>query len=199
MRGNVALGAVLALAPLLACQSTPPAADAGCVDAGANSVCGGPVAFPVRFAGLVFPIVDDAGVPQPNVLDIFLAAPDLSAACGGNAAKLVPFTGIKIEVNGYFLPVDAGAYIAPTASVYEISWVPDAGVAGSTSLASSDNASVLLTDVNGQTKVAGYFSAEMALPQTGLVQLEGNFSAKSCEGLVAALCDSLTGGKSCQD
>lgn len=199
MRGKLLAGALLALAPLLACQSAQTVTDAGCIDAGANTVCGGPTAFPVRFAGLVFPIVNDGGIPQPNVLDVFLADHDLSGACGGDPTKLVPFTGVRIEVNGYFLAVDAGTYTAPTASVYEISWVPDAGSAGATDLGVSDNASVHLTNVNGLTSATGYFTAEMALPETGLTQLWGDFSAKSCEGLIAALCDSSIGGNGCQD
>jgi hypothetical protein len=187
MRGKLVTGALLALASILACQTAPASTDAGCVDAGANTVCGSPAAFPVRFAGLVFPIVNDAGMPQPYVLEVVLANRDLSGACGGDAAKLVAFTGVEIQVNGYFLPVDAGTYTAPTASIYEISWVPDAGTTGTTQLGSSDDASVLVTNVNGQTSATGYFSGDMALPETGLVQLNGNFTAKSCQGLNAAL------------
>jgi hypothetical protein len=198
VRGKLGAWALLALLPALACQSTPAVTDGGCVDAGVNTVCGGPQPFPVRFAGLVFPIVDDAGVPQPNVLDVILADHDLTGACGGDSSKLVAFTGLRIEVNGYFLAVDAGTYTAPTASIYEISWVPDAGSAGATDLGVSDNASVLLTSVNGQTSAIGYFNAEMALPQTGLVQLWGDFSAKSCEGLLAALCNASI-GENCQN
>ncbi len=198
-RGKLGGWALLALAPVVACQTTQAVTDAGCVDAGANTVCGGPQAFPVRFAGLVFPIVNDAGMPQPYVLDVFLADHDLTPACGGDPTKLVAFTGLRIEVNGYFLPVDAGTYTAPTASIYELSWVPDAGSAGTTELGVSDNASVHLTNVNGQTSATGYFNAEMALPQTGLVQLWGDFNAQSCEGLIAALCDSSIGGNNCQN
>jgi hypothetical protein len=194
MRGKLGSWPLLVLAPVLACQSTAAVVDAGCIDAGANTVCGGPVQFPVRFAGLTFPVVNDAGMPQPNVLEVILADHDLSGACGGDPTKLIAFNGVEIQVNGYFLAVDAGTYTSPTAFVYEIGWIPDGGATGTTALASSDNASILLADVNGQTSATGYFSAEMALPETGLDQLYGNFTAKSCQGLLAAMCGQYVAG-----
>jgi hypothetical protein len=197
MHGRLVVGALLA--PALACQAPPPVIDAGCLDAGINTVCGGPDVFPVRFAGLIFPLLGDGGVLdggaagpvaiEPNVLEIILADHDLSATCNsGDPTKLVAFTGVEIWVNGYFLAVDAGTYTAPTSSIYEITFVPDAGTAGPTELAASDDASVLLTSVNAMTSAAGYFSGEMALPETGLVQLNGNFTAQACQGLGTALC-----------
>ena len=88
----------------------------------------GPDSLPGSISGLVFPIVDDGGVPQPNC-SMFLADHDLLRPAGA-LQQVGPFTGVRIEVNGYFLPVDAGTYTAPTASVYEIGWVPTRGPPG---------------------------------------------------------------------
>ncbi|MHB8420860.1 MAG: hypothetical protein ACYDCL_22520 [Myxococcales bacterium] len=176
------LGAAL-LAPALACQAGQGPSDAGCVDAGLNTVCGGPQAFDVRFAGFGFPLLDDAGNPTPNVLDVILADRDLSSACSGDGSKLPSFTAVDIVVNGYAQPVDAGTYTSPTASAYEISWVPDAGPSA---LAESDDTWVSLTKVTGQV-AQGYFTAQMAIPTSGTVPMWGDFQAKSCQGLHTAI------------
>jgi hypothetical protein len=182
MRRHLALAAVAPLA--LACESnTAPPADGGCIDAGANTVCGSPRQFAVAFAGLDFPMLTDAGVPMPNVVDVILADHDLSAACpGSDGGSLPTFTAVDIRINGYFLPVDAGIYTSPTAEAAEITW-DDAGV---TLLAESDETWVQIESVSNQV-VVGYFTADMALPTSGTAPLWGDFSAQSCQGLHAAI------------
>ena len=181
MRRSLAFAA-LAL-PALACQTTQAATDGGCVDAGANTVCGGPQGFNVAFAGLDFPELDDGGNPIPNVLDVVLADHDLSAACSATGAVPLPaFTAVDIRVEGYTLPVDAGVYTSPTVLASEFSWSDG----GTTLLGESDETWVQIESVTNQAAV-GYFTADMALPTSGLVSMWGDFSATSCQGLHTAL------------
>ena len=165
------------------CAAAAAAPDAGCRDAGPNTLCGEPQAFAVQFAGLDFPLEDDAGHPLPTRLEVFLADQDLSPACGGSTAKLTAFTGLEIQVDGRGAPVDAGTFSAPSAWAYELQWSPDGGP---NVLASSATATVVLTHVSGAAAV-GSFDAEMSLPAGGLVPLSGSFSVKSCPGLHRAL------------
>lgn len=182
MRRSV--GLVLLVVAGSACEGQQTAGDGGCVDAGSNTVCGEPQPFNVRFAGLDFPMLDDAGNPLPTVLDVVLADQDLGAACSASGpVELPPFTAVDIQVNGYQVAVDAGTYTSPTASAYEITWDPDAGA---TVLGESDETWVQLTRVTPGLAV-GYFSADMALPTSGSAPLWGDFAAKSCQGLHAAI------------
>lgn len=166
-----------------ACASAPSGGnDGGCRDAGANTVCGNPQPFDVKFAGLSFPDLDDGGNPLPNVLDVILADHDLSSGCKGDGSKLPAFTAVDIQVNGYFLPVDAGLYTSPTASLYEISWTD----AGATLLGESDNTTVSLTAVSS-TAAEGYFNAEIAVDTGGTTSLWGDFNATACQGIHRAI------------